>query len=220
MEQNGVISPYGGKLVNLVVEGTEREALLKEASRLPYIQISGRAMNDLELLAIGGFSPLDRFMGEADYRRVMDEMRLSDGTLFPLPITLPVEGDELPQNAEKIVLRDARNNVIAVMKLEEVYRWDWREEASKVLGSTDPRHPLVAEMVRWGDTYISGELKVVNMPPYNDFVELRRSPAQVRELLENLGHKNVVAFQTRNPMHRVHEELTKRAAGRTDQASC
>jgi sulfate adenylyltransferase len=207
-----VIPPYGGKLVNLVVEGAEREELLKQASRLPYIQISERVMNDLELLAIGGFSPLDRFMGEADYRRVMDEMRLSDGTLFPLPITLPVDRDELPENAEAIVLRDSRNNVIALMKLEEVYSWDWREEASKVLGTTDPRHPLVAEMVRWGDTYISGELKVVNLPSYNDFVELRRTPAEVREMLESLGHEKVVAFQTRNPMHRVHEELTKRAA--------
>ena len=141
LEQQLMISPYGEKLVNLIVEGDEREALLKEASRLPYIQISERSLNDLELLAVGGFSPLDRFMGEADYRRVMDEMRLVDGTLFPLPITLPVDRDELPQKAEKIVLRDARNNVIAVMKLEEIYTWDWKEEASKVLGSTDPRHP-------------------------------------------------------------------------------
>ncbi len=212
LEKTVLISPYGGKLVNLVVEGAEREALLKESSRLPYIQVSERVLNDLELLATGGFSPLDRFMGEADYRRVMDEMRLSDGTLFPLPITLPVDRDELPPDAEKIVLRDSRNNVIAVMTLEEIYSWDWKEEANKVLGTTDPRHPLVAEMVRWGDTYISGELKVVNLPNYNDFVELRRTPAQVRELLEKLGYTNVVAFQTRNPMHRVHEELTKRAA--------
>ncbi|MEJ2512582.1 MAG: bifunctional sulfate adenylyltransferase/adenylylsulfate kinase [Anaerolineales bacterium] len=212
LEQHVLISPYGGKLVNLIVEGAEREALLNEASHLPYIQISERVLNDLELLAVGGFSPLDRFMGEADYRRVMDEMRLTDGTLFPLPITLPVDRDEIPAGAEKIVLRDARNNVIAVMTIEEMYSWDWREEASKVLGSTDPRHPLVAEMVRWGDSYLSGELKVVNMPTYNDFVEQRRTPAQVRELLANLGYENVVAFQTRNPMHRVHEELTKRAA--------
>ncbi|MEJ2486662.1 MAG: bifunctional sulfate adenylyltransferase/adenylylsulfate kinase [Anaerolineales bacterium] len=212
LEQHVLISPYGGKLVNLIVEGAEREALLNEASHLPYIQISERVLNDLELLAVGGFSPLDRFMGEADYRRVMDEMRLTDGTLFPLPITLPVDRDEIPAGAEKIVLRDARNNVIAVMTIEEIYSWDWREEASKVLGSTDPRHPLVAEMVRWGDSYLSGELKVVNMPTYNDFVEQRRTPAQVRELLANLGYENVVAFQTRNPMHRVHEELTKRAA--------
>ena len=207
-----LITPYGGKLVNLVVEGQEREDLLKEASKLPYIQISGRALNDLELLAVGGFSPLDRFMGEEDYRSVMKDMRLADGTLFPLPITLPVDMDDIPEGTEKIVLRDSRNNVIAVMKIEEAYSWDWKEEAKAVLGSTDARHPLAAEMVRWGDTYISGELKVVNLPSYNDFVELRRTPAEVRQVLEKLGHKNVVAFQTRNPMHRVHEELTKRAA--------
>ncbi len=212
LKKDVLITPYGGKLVNLVVEGQERDDLLKEASKLPYIQVSERVLNDLELLAVGGFSPLDRFMGEADYRSVMKDMRLADGTLFPLPITLPVDMDDIPEGAKKIVLRDSRNNVIAVMKIEEAYKWDWKEEASKVLGSTDPRHPLVAEMVRWGDTYISGELKVVNLPSYNDFVEMRRTPAEVRETLGELGHKNVVAFQTRNPMHRVHEELTKRAA--------
>ncbi len=212
VQKDVLISPYGGKLVNLIVEGQEREDLLKEASKLPYIQISQRALNDLELLATGGFSPLDRFMGEADYRSVMDNMRLADGTLFPLPITLPVDSEEIPEGAEKIVLRDSRNNVIAVMNIEEAYSWDWKEEAAKTLGSTDSRHPLVAEMVRWGDICISGELKVVNLPKYNDFVELRRTPAEVRELLSELGHENVVAFQTRNPMHRVHEELTKRAA--------
>jgi sulfate adenylyltransferase len=211
-----LISPYGGTLVNLIVEGEEREALKKEAAHLPYIQVSDRVLNDLELLATGGFSPLDRFMGEEDYRRVMGEMRLKDGTLFPIPITLPVNIEDIPAGAEKIVLRDVRNNLIAVMTLEEMYQWDWREEASKVLGSTDARHPLVAEMVRWGDTYISGELKVINLPSYNDFIELRRTPAEVRALLEDLGQERVVAFQTRNPMHRVHEELIKRAAEEVD----
>ena len=213
-----VIAPYGGKLIDLVVTGAEREALLKEAARLPYIQISQRAVHDLELLALGGFSPLDRFMGEADYRGVLENMRLADGTLFPLPITLPVDADELPKDADKIVLRDARNNMLAIMQLEEIYQWDWKEEAEKALGSTDTRHPLVAEMVTWGDTYISGELQVINLPPYNDFVELRRTPAEVRALLEERGYQRVVAFQTRNPMHRIHEELTKRAAEEIDGA--
>jgi sulfate adenylyltransferase len=207
-----VISPYGGKLVDLVVTGKAREALLKEATQLPYIQISDRAVHDLELLATGGFSPLESFMNEADYRGVMDEMRMADGTLFPIPITLPVDGDDLPEGAKKIVLRDSRNNVLAVMTIEEAYNWDWKEEAEKVLGSTDPRHPLVAEMVRWGDTNISGKLEVVNLPNYNDFTEMRRTPAEVRALLNELGHESVVAFQTRNPMHRIHEELTKLAA--------
>ena len=183
-----VISPYGGKLVDLVATGDAREALLKEAATLPYIQISDRAVHDLELLATGGFSPLEGFMNEAEYRGVMNDLRLADGTLFPLPITLPVDRDELPEDAKKIVLRDSRNNLLAVMDIEEAYKWNWKEEAEKVLGSTDPRHPLVAEMVRWGDTNISGKLQVVNLPTYNDFVEIRRTPAEVRALLNELGH--------------------------------
>ncbi|TES91824.1 MAG: bifunctional sulfate adenylyltransferase/adenylylsulfate kinase [Anaerolineales bacterium] len=211
-KQNNIITPYGGKLLNLVVAGEEREALLEEVGQLPSIKISQRALHDLELLAVGGFSPLDRFMGMEDYRGVLGDMRLADGTLFPIPITLTVDEENIPQGAEKIVLRDSRNNLIAVMKLEEVFKWDPQEEARKVLSSTDPRHPLVSEMDRWGEVCISGELKVVNLPNYNDFTELRRTPAEVRAILEELRHEKVVAFQTRNPMHRIHEALTVRAA--------
>lgn len=212
MSENNVIAPYGGELVNLVLEGAERDAAIEEAAKLPSIQISMRALHDLELLAVGAFSPLDRFMSEADYRGVLDNMRLTDGTLWPMPITLPVDADELPEGATKIALRDVRNNLIAIMAIEETYKWDQEEEAEKVLRTTDNKHPLVAEMGRWGDTYISGALKVINLPKYNDFAEIRRTPAETRETLAELNQSKVVAFQTRNPMHRVHEELTKRAA--------
>ncbi len=212
IQKEGIlIEPYGGKLVDLIATGEERQELLEQASRLPSIQISSRALNDLELLATGGFSPLDRFMGQADYERVLEEMRLSDGTLFPLPITLTMDEEALPQG-DRVILRDVRNNRIAVMNIEETFKWDPMKEAQLALGSTDPRHPLVSEMIRWGDTCISGELKVLMLPPYNDFVDLRRTPAEVRALLEEMGNRDVVAFQTRNPMHRIHEELTKRAA--------
>lgn len=207
-----IISPYGGKLVNLLVTGEARKNLIAQATRYPSIQISQRAMCDLELLATGGFSPLDRFMGRADYQRVLTEMRLADGTLFPIPITLTIKKDDLPTGSEWIALRDARNNLMAVMRLEEVYAWDSTREARLAYGSTDVRHPMVSEMIRWGDFCISGELKVVDLPIYYDFTDLRRTPAEVRAMLNNMGHTNVVAFQTRNPMHRVHEELTKRAA--------
>jgi len=207
-----LISPYGGKLVNLVVDGEERAELLAKSSRLPSVQISSRSLCDLELLATGAFSPIDRFMGKADYERVLTEMRLNDGTLFPIPVTLPVDEHALPSWGEQITLSDSRNNTIAVMQIEEVYHWDSLREARLVLGTTDPRHPLVSEMVRWGKVYVSGEIKVIDLPQYHDFVELRRTPAQVRTLLEKMGNANVVAFQTRNPMHRIHEELTKRAA--------
>jgi sulfate adenylyltransferase len=213
-----LIAPYGGELVNLVATGEERAALIQESQKLPSIQISQRSLHDLELLAVGGFSPLDRFMGEADYRSVLDNMRLADGILWPMPITLPVNEEDLPEGADRIALRDARNNLVAIMSVDEVYRPDQNEETQKLLGTTDSRHPLVSEMVLWGDLYISGELKVVDLPSYNDFVELRRTPTQVREMLEEMGVNNVVAFQTRNPMHRVHEELTKLAAERVGGA--
>ncbi len=207
-----LISPFGGTLVDLVVKGEEREELLGKSNRLPSMQISQRALCDLELLACGAFSPLDRFMGKADYERVLTEMRLTDGTLFPLPITLPVDEDALPNWGEQITLSDSRNNTIAVMQIEEVYHWDELREPRLALGTTDPRHPLVSEMNTWGNVYISGELKVIDLPKYHDFVDLRMTPAQTREYLTSLGNDNVVAFQTRNPMHRIHEELTKRAA--------
>src|SRR5512140_682761 len=212
MSKAKLIAPYGGKLVDLVTTGKERDELLSRATKLPSIKITMRNLCDLELLATGGFSPLDRFMGKADYERVLHEMRLSDGVLFPLPITLTADPKELPTVGEELVLRNANNDVIAIMTLEEVYHWDAETEAALAYGSTDAKHPMVSEMARWGKVCISGTIKVVTLPKYYDFVELRRTPAQVREMLESLGNDNVVAFQTRNPLHRIHEELTKRAA--------
>jgi sulfate adenylyltransferase len=215
--KNGkLISPYGGTLVSLMVAAEERQEMLERSRRLPSVQISARSLCDLELLATGAFSPLNRFMSKKDYERVLTEMRLNDGTLFPIPVTLPVDESALPTWGEQVTLCDARNNTIAVMQIEEVYHWDAQREARLVLGTTDPRHPLMSEMHRWGKVYVSGELKVLDLPKYYDFVELRRTPAQVRSRLEAMGNANVVAFQTRNPMHRIHEELTKRAAEEVD----
>jgi len=211
-----LITPYGGKLVNLVVTGEEREALLSSAAKLPSIKISMRNLCDLELLATGGFSPLTTFMGKADYERVLHEMRLTDGTLWPLPITLTADPKELPIVGEDIVLRNATNDIIAIMTIEEVYHWDPQTEAILAYGTTDPKHPMISEMARWGKVCISGPIKVLNLPKYYDFVELRRTPADVRSLLEAMGNDNVVAFQTRNPLHRIHEELTKRAAAQVN----
>jgi len=212
MSKTKLISPYGGMLIDLLVSGTDREELLDRATRLPSLKISMRNLCDLELLATGGFSPLATFMGKADYERVLHEMRLSDGTLFPLPLTLTADPKDLPAVGEEIVLRDANNDVIAVLTLDEVYHWDQATEASLAYGSTDSRHPMVSEMVKWGKVCLSGPLKILNLPKYYDFIDLRCSPAQVRERLEQMGNSNVVAFQTRNPLHRIHEELTKRAA--------
>ncbi|NOZ05261.1 MAG: bifunctional sulfate adenylyltransferase/adenylylsulfate kinase [Chloroflexi bacterium] len=211
-----LIPPYGGKLVDLMVPAEERAHLLNYGNRLPAIRISARIACDLELLATGAFSPLDRFMGEDDYRHVLDEMRLANGQLFPIPITLPVEPGPEIRLGQEIALRDRKNHVLALMTIEEIYEWDIDETAQQVFGSTDLRHPLVAEMHRWGKLNISGRLRVLNLPPRYDFQELRLTPAQTRACLAKSNHSNVVAFQTRNPLHRVHEELTKRAVSEVD----
>ncbi len=211
-----LISPYGGKLVDLLVPEHEQAHLKSYAAQLPSLQLSERSICDLELLAIGGFSPLDRFMGQEDYQRVLDEMRLANGYVFPIPITLPVSPDENIRLGQEIALRDQKNNILAVMTIEEIYEWDVTETAQKVFGTTDLRHPLVAEMHRWGPLNISGRLRVLQLPLRYDFKSLRLTPAQTRERLAQTGHANVVAFQTRNPLHRVHEELTKRAVQEVD----
>ena len=216
MSNSNLITPFGGDLVDLVASSDDAEELREEAGLLPSIQISERAVCDLELLATGGFSPLDRFMSQADLRSVVDDMRTADGTLFPIPITLPVDESAGVSLDSRIALRDSTNNLLAVMDVEEVYEWDMDEVARSVYGTLDLRHPIVAEMHQWGRYNISGRLQVIQLPQRHDFSELRLTPAQTRTALEKTGHRNVVAFQTRNPLHRVHEELTKRAAASVD----
>jgi sulfate adenylyltransferase len=195
-----------------MINEEEQQEWIEKSSRYPIVQITPRSLCDLELLATGAFSPLNRFMGRADYERVIHEMRLEDGTLFPIPVTLPLDPKILEGGVEQVVLSDARNNRLAIMQIEEVYEWNAEEEAQLVLGTTDLKHPLVSEMKRWGKVYVSGAIKMLELPRYHDFTDLRRTPAEVRERLNAMGHANVVAFQTRNPMHRIHEELTKRAS--------
>ncbi|GAB4307197.1 MAG: bifunctional sulfate adenylyltransferase/adenylylsulfate kinase [Phototrophicales bacterium] len=204
--------PYGGTLVNLMVPEAERQAVYEYAKTLPVINLSQRALCDLELLAVGAFSPLDRFMNYEDYQSVLDTMRLKDGTLFPMPITLPAPDDMRLTLHSDVALADERNNLLAVMTIDDIYEWKLEELATKVFGTTDTRHPIVAEMHRWQSRFISGKLQVINLPIHYDFVNLRLTPAETRARLEAMGAKNVVAFQTRNPLHRAHEELTKRAA--------
>ena len=211
-----MISPYGGDLVDLLAAAPEEaEALHAHADRLPSVRLSNRGVCDLELLATGGFSPLDRFMGREDHDRVVSDMRLSDGHLFPIPITLSVNAHEVLLDSD-IALRDDKNDLLAIMTVEEAYGWDRREVALRVFGTTDERHPMVAEMDQWGPVNISGKLRVIDLPQHFDFRDLRITPAQCRDRLQKMDAGNVVAFQTRNPLHRVHEEMTKRAIAAID----
>ena len=211
-----LITPYGGTLVDLQIAPDAMAERKAYASTLPSLQLTERQLCDLELLAIGGFSPLTSFMNQADYEGVIHEMRLANGTLFPMPITLSVGEDTEVRLDQDIALRDRRNNLLAIMTVEDMYQWDRDEAAQQVFGSLDTRHPLVAEMYRWGSVNLAGHLQVLQLPPHHDFKPLRRTPTETRAMLEKFGYGNIVAFQTRNPLHRAHEELTKRATEEVD----
>lgn len=211
-----LITPYRGDLVNLLVDAAEHAALFDRATSLHSIQLTQRETCDLELLATGAFSPLRTFMGSEDLERVVDEMRLADGTVFPIPVTLSVDDLSNIAVGSSIALRDSRNDLLAVLDVTEIYEWDRDRTAQDVFGTTDLRHPLVSEMHRWGKYNLSGELRVLDLPVYHDFNELRLTPRQTRENLEKLGRANVVAFQTRNPIHYAHEIMTRRAIERVD----
>jgi sulfate adenylyltransferase len=211
-----LIEPYGGELTNLLVPDEARAELKAYGSRLPSIQISERTVCDLELLATGAFSPLNGFMGHADLQRVLDEMRLANGYIFPMPITLPVEPGPAIHLGQEIALRNAKNELLALLTLDEIYEWDRDEMAHKAFGTRDVRHPLVAQMQRWGCLNVAGRLRVLQLPRRYDFEDLRLTPAEARIRLQSYGRPNIVAFQTRNPLHRAHEEMTKRASRQVD----
>lgn len=213
-----LITPYGGRLVNLLAASSALPKLLEKASRLPQVKLSPRSICDLELLATGALSPLKTFMGEEDYKGVLSNMRLLGGTLFPMPITLPVDDVENIKIGKEVTLVGQKNEILAIMKVSEIFKWDLAGEATAVFGTTDPAHPTVKEMSTWGKFYISGPLTVLRLPSHFDFPKLRMTPRQVRKRLSDLGFADVVAFQTRNPMHRAHEELTKKAAGKVGGA--
>ena len=213
---NKLITPYGEKLVNLIANEEEIADLKNLATKLNSVQISERSMCDFEMMSTGAFSPLDRFMNQADYQSVVETQRLSNGTLFPIPITLPINSTDDVKLDSQIALRSPKNDLLAIMTVEEIYECDQKADAKKVFGTDDTKHPMVAEMETWGKYNISGKVQTIQTPSHSDFNPLRLTPGETRLRLEEFGYENVVAFQTRNPLHRVHEELTKRAAESVD----
>src|SRR4051812_38691631 len=205
-------TPYGGSLVDLVVDEARAAEMKATSKDVASLTLDERGLCDLELLATGGFSPLAGFLGRADYQRVVGEMRLADGTLWPLPITLPVTPGDGVAEGRAVALRDVYGNLLAFLHVEEIYAYDKTAEAQGAYGSLDKKHPAVAYLDRQPGHYAAGRLEVLRIPPHYDFAELRRTPAELREHFQSLGWTRVVAFQTRNPLHRAHEELTKRAA--------
>jgi len=210
MKNEVLIQPYGGSLVDLLVGREEALQLTKEATELSSLQLSPRSLCDLEMLAVGGFSPLRRFMNRAEYLSVLQNMRLPDGTLWPIPITLPCSS-ATGLAGKRIGLRSPSNHLIAVMDVEEVYEREVELEPQLVCGTSSDDHSLVAEMRTWGKYYLSGPIKVLELPQHYDYPELRLTPEQVRERLEAMGNPEVIAFHTRTAMHRAQEVLAKRA---------
>jgi sulfate adenylyltransferase len=216
IEKTTLVPPYKGDLVDLVVSPDERPDLFAHASGLHSIQLTQRETCDLEMLATGAFSPLRGFMDKADYTSVVKEMRLADGNVFPIPITQSVNDLSNIDVGKTIALRDLKNDLLALLDVENIYEWDFDRTAKFVFGTNDPRHPLVSEMHRWGKYNLAGKLRVLKLPVYHDFQDLRLSPAQTRQRLEEIGRGNVVAFQTRNPIHYAHEIMTTRALDMID----
>lgn len=208
------ITPHGGALVDLLA-GPERTSELRSASRdWPSWDLSSRQICDLELLANGAFSPLTGFLGRGDYESVCASLRLSDGTLWPIPVTLDV-ADEFRRSigpGASIALRDTEGVMLAALHVEEIWRPDRAAESQAVYGTVDERHAGVAYLMeRVNPWYLAGRLEVVQLPIHYDFRSLRLTPAELCEEFAALGWRRVVAFQTRNPMHRAHLELTLRA---------
>lgn len=211
-----LVTPYGGKLIDLICREEEREDLKVLGSRLPSVQLSDRSVCDLEMLASGAFSPLDRFFAQEEYQRVIHEQRLKSGHVWPIPITLPIERNSSIALDKEVALRDSKNDLLAILRVEEMYQWEPKEIMAQVLGTADVRHPLVAEIYRWPRWNVSGRLRVLGLPKHYDFQALRTTPNETRSRLGQFGRANVIAFQTRNPFHRVHEEITKRAMAGLD----
>lgn len=209
--RTNLIPPYGGELIDLMVPAESFDEIKAYASRLPSIQISPRFVCDLELLAIGALSPLDSFMGREDYRRVIEEMRLIDGHIFPIPLTLPVKDSQDLHLDQDIALRNNEFELLAIMTVKEIYEWDRNEVAAKVFRTQDIHHPLVSEMLTWGPLNISGRLQILHLPRHNDFQELRLTPSETRAELAKMGRKDVVAFQPQNSFHPSEKESIQQA---------
>lgn len=210
--------PHGGKLVDLLVDESTAQKLKKDSAKYKSWDLSPRQICDVEMILNGAFSPLTGFLGKRDYDKVCKDMRLSDGTLWPMPITLDVDekfAQSLKKN-DKVALRDQEGVILAILTVGDVWKPDKQKEAELVYGKSDDAHPSVAYLMnKAGDYYIGGKLTGIELPSYYDFNELRRTPKELREHFKKTGWTNVVAFQTRNPMHRAHVELTLRAAKQT-----
>lgn len=205
------IAPHGGKLVNRIANHAQREEFLDKAKFLPRVQLDERAVSDLQMIAIGAFSPLTGFMEQADYQSVVDRMRLANGLPWSVPITLSVnEAIAEPLKEGGLVrLDDPEGHFIGVLELTQKYRYDKTREAVNVYRTDDEAHPGVQVVYNQGDVNLAGSVWLLHRDPHPLFPDYQIDPVKSRELFKEKGWKTVVGFQTRNPIHRAHEYIIK-----------
>lgn len=212
-----IIEPHGGTLVNRILTGAEQTKAFEAAKTLPVLELSERNISDLECIATGVYSPLEGFVTEAEYKSIVDTMHLPNGLAFSIPITLQVSEDaaKTVKTGSEVALA-ANGNILAVMNVTDKYQPDQDAEATKVYRTDDMKHPGVAAMREAGSVYLGGPIRVVADLPANAFPDYHFTPEKTRAAFTEKGWSTVVAFQTRNPIHRAHEYITKIALESVD----
>ena len=213
-----LITPHGGKLVNRVLSPEAARDAAASAESLTPVALSGREQGDLEMIAIGAFSPLTGFMGRKDFASVCKDMRLADGTVWPIPVTLSPPDDVTSKirEGQKLALKDDEGRLLGVMTVKEKYAHDKALEIPNVYKTNEEAHPGVKIVQQQGNWCLAGPIDVIAPNPNPEFPEYRLPPAKTREAFEQRGWQTISAFQTRNPIHRAHEYLTKCALEITD----
>jgi sulfate adenylyltransferase len=208
-----LVSPHGGTLQPLLAEGEEHTKILERAKELPHIPMSSREVSDLIMLAMGAFSPLPGFMTKADYQGVIQDMHLTDGTFWPVPITLSVTKDQagsLKEGNELALVDGANSEIMGMMLLKEKFPYDKELEAQRIFQTTDTSHPGVAKLYQQEEILLGGDITALSEGGYpSRFPGYYARPAEVREMFEDHGWSTIAAFQVRNPIHRSHEYCTK-----------
>lgn len=207
----GLIAPHGGRLVNRVLEGKSRQEYEKKSKELKKITLTDREISDLEMISVGGFSPLEGFMMSEDYHSVMDTMHLKNGLPWTIPITLSAASEEAKtlKPGMELALVNEKKECLAILHVEEIYPHDKEKEALQVYGTREDAHPGVKKVYEMGDFLLGGKISLLKRSEYQDFREHRLDPSETRALFREKGWKRVVGFQTRNPIHRAHEYIQK-----------
>jgi sulfate adenylyltransferase len=213
-----LIAPHGGTLINRIVNPSQKQEFLSKADFLPRVGLDERAASDLVMIAIGAFSPLTGFMGQADYDRTVSEMRLANGLPWSVPITLSVtEEVATPLSIDSLIrLDDSQGNFIGVLELKEKYAYDKVHEATNVYRTNDEKHPGVKVVYDQGGINLAGDIWLLDRHPHPEFPTYQIDPIDSRAMFRAKGWKTVVGFQTRNPIHRAHEYIQKCAMETVD----